>query len=253
FPLHPIRASGFSRHIKGEKASETDKLEDADSITHLYGTSCLKQLWNRCNWTFKHHCHIVCPALFSRIDHILFLWDCGQCVSALTPCVRCCRRGCACSPLPLQIHSRALTLQTLTHSHRFGFPRVSKYPKFSYTTITSAVPDLSIAVDNHATQRDRHIIRRVLLHKEPPPRLPEPLFNQSDSMLQEAPVWQRVSRSRRHANTSRSGGHGHLMRVGCVLGTCQVQNLSHRLYQLIGQSGREDSSPINAHSPHSYG
>ncbi|XP_035534833.1 protein ADM2a [Morone saxatilis] len=65
----------------------------------------------------------------------------------------------------------------------------------------------------------------------------------------------RVQRARRHAHLGSRGGHHHpqLMRVGCVLGTCQVQNLSHRLYQLIGQSGREDSSPINPRSPHSYG
>lgn len=68
----------------------------------------------------------------------------------------------------------------------------------------------------------------------------------------------RPLRSRRHAHAGLRGGHhyphhGQLMRVGCVLGTCQVQNLSHRLYQLIGQSGREDSSPINPKSPHSYG
>ncbi|XP_013924569.1 PREDICTED: ADM2 [Thamnophis sirtalis] len=44
-----------------------------------------------------------------------------------------------------------------------------------------------------------------------------------------------------------------LMRVGCALGTCQVQNLSHRLWQLKGQLGRQDSSPISLHSPHSYG
>ncbi|XP_053200131.1 protein ADM2a [Scomber japonicus] len=65
-------------------------------------------------------------------------------------------------------------------------------------------------------------------------------------------------RARRHAHSGSRGGHHYpqhaqLMRVGCVLGTCQVQNLSHRLYQLIGQSGREDSSPINPRSPHSYG
>lgn len=67
-------------------------------------------------------------------------------------------------------------------------------------------------------------------------------------------------RGRRHANSGSRGHHAHshhghpqLMRVGCVLGTCQVQNLSHRLYQLIGQSGRDDSSPINPRSPHSYG
>lgn len=74
-------------------------------------------------------------------------------------------------------------------------------------------------------------------------------------------VAKRVRRSR-HAHTGTRGGHHHqhhhphhgqLMRVGCVLGTCQVQNLSHRLYQLMGQNGREDSSPINPRSPHSFG
>ncbi|XP_019955386.2 protein ADM2a [Paralichthys olivaceus] len=68
----------------------------------------------------------------------------------------------------------------------------------------------------------------------------------------------RALRVRRHAHSGSRGGHHYphhaqLKRVGCVLGTCQVQNLSHRLYQLIGQSGREDSSPINPRSPHSYG
>lgn len=68
-------------------------------------------------------------------------------------------------------------------------------------------------------------------------------------------IEKRALRTRRHAHSGSRGGHHHaqLMRVGCVLGTCQVQNLSHRLYQLIGQSGREDSSPINPRSPHSYG
>ncbi|XP_036374228.1 protein ADM2-like [Megalops cyprinoides] len=70
-----------------------------------------------------------------------------------------------------------------------------------------------------------------------------------------AELQQRAPRGRRHTHTGARGHHHHpqLMRVGCVLGTCQVQNLSHRLYQLIGQSGREDSSPINPKSPHSYG
>ncbi|XP_059182197.1 protein ADM2a [Centropristis striata] len=73
-----------------------------------------------------------------------------------------------------------------------------------------------------------------------------------------APTERRALRARRHAHSGSRNGHhnphhAQLMRVGCVLGTCQVQNLSHRLYQLIGQSGREDSSPINPRSPHSYG
>ncbi|AWP00972.1 putative ADM2-like [Scophthalmus maximus] len=72
------------------------------------------------------------------------------------------------------------------------------------------------------------------------------------------PIKRRALRVRRQAHTGSRGGHHYphhaqLMRVGCVLGTCQVQNLSHRLYQLIGQSGREDSSPINPRSPHSFG
>uniref|UniRef100_A0A8C5DUR3 Adrenomedullin 2b n=1 Tax=Gouania willdenowi TaxID=441366 RepID=A0A8C5DUR3_GOUWI len=106
--------------------------------------------------------------------------------------------------------------------------------------------------------RGRHFLWRTWGHKEPPIRSPESLFHQNATR---APAWQRRSRHRRHANSGGGGGgggsggwgHGHLMRVGCVLGTCQVQNLSHRLYQLIGQSGREDSSPINPRSPHSYG
>lgn len=43
------------------------------------------------------------------------------------------------------------------------------------------------------------------------------------------------------------------MRVGCVLSTCQVQKLGQRLYDLVVQTGREDSAPINPNSPHSYG
>ncbi|CAJ0930846.1 unnamed protein product [Ranitomeya imitator] len=43
-----------------------------------------------------------------------------------------------------------------------------------------------------------------------------------------------------------------LMRVGCSLGTCQVQNLNHRLWQLLGQIGKEDS-PIQLSNPHSFG
>ncbi|KAG6923658.1 adrenomedullin 2 [Chelydra serpentina] len=58
-------------------------------------------------------------------------------------------------------------------------------------------------------------------------------------------------RAKRHAAPRRH--HAHLMRVGCSLGTCQVQNLGHRLWQLMGQSGRQDSSPMNPNSPHSYG
>lgn len=77
------------------------------------------------------------------------------------------------------------------------------------------------------------------------------------SLTEASQIETTVLRARRHAHSGSRGHryphHGQLMRVGCVLGTCQVQNLSHRLYQLIGQSGRENSSPMNPKSPHSYG
>ncbi|KAI1882526.1 hypothetical protein AGOR_G00251660 [Albula goreensis] len=98
---------------------------------------------------------------------------------------------------------------------------------------------------------------RRRLSKGPPQRRVIQSPTATDSPLQAdfAPgVKKRASRGRRHAHGgSRGHHHAQLMRVGCVLGTCQVQNLSHRLYQLIGQSGREDSSPMNPRSPHSYG
>ncbi|XP_030072310.1 protein ADM2 [Microcaecilia unicolor] len=46
--------------------------------------------------------------------------------------------------------------------------------------------------------------------------------------------------------------HSYSMRLSCGLGTCQVQNLSSRLWQLR-QAGRDDSSRISVSSPKSYG
>ncbi|XP_004553326.3 uncharacterized protein adm2b isoform X1 [Maylandia zebra] len=153
--------------------------------------------------------------------------------------------------LPLEIQSQALTPQR-THRPRLSFPRTSKFPKSFHPSIVPTVSDLSVAAHNQITEEDGQIIWRALLpHKDPPPKPFDLLVDQSHNVLPKVPVWQHGSRGRRHAGRGR--GHPHLMRVGCVLGTCQVQNLSHRLYQLIGQSGREDSSPINPRSPHSYG
>ncbi|KAM9824494.1 protein ADM2a [Neosynchiropus ocellatus] len=85
-----------------------------------------------------------------------------------------------------------------------------------------------------------------------------PRLSWARPLIEDSAREHRAPRARRHAHSGSRGGHHHphhpqFMRVGCVLGTCQVQNLSHRLYQLIGQSGREESSPINPRSPHSYG
>ncbi|XP_047678008.1 uncharacterized protein adm2b isoform X1 [Tachysurus fulvidraco] len=95
--------------------------------------------------------------------------------------------------------------------------------------------------------RERRLAWRDLDHKEH-------LLSNSHTCLSQTLVPETQKRRRRHVLLgSRGHVHGQLMRVGCVLGTCQVQNLSHRLYQLIGQRRREHSSPVNPRSPHSYG
>uniref|UniRef100_A0A671LGB8 Adrenomedullin 2b n=1 Tax=Sinocyclocheilus anshuiensis TaxID=1608454 RepID=A0A671LGB8_9TELE len=104
---------------------------------------------------------------------------------------------------------------------------------------TITVPSIALS----AGARERRAVWRALLHKGPPVKQTNTLANQNREHFRE----------RRHVlRGSRGHPQGQLMRVGCVLGTCQVQNLSHRLYQLNGQSGRQDA-PINPRSPHSYG
>lgn len=142
--------------------------------------------------------------------------------------------------LPLEIQSRALTVQTLTHRRRHQPPLL---PDLS-------PPPLPRLMENHLPEPDTQLVWRALLHQEPPAAAHH-LHTASAAEHGEALGRPRGSRGRRHVNSVER--RAHLMRVGCVLGTCQVQNLSHRLYQLIGQSGREDSSPINPRSPHSYG
>ncbi|KAM6162163.1 protein ADM2 [Erethizon dorsatum] len=74
-----------------------------------------------------------------------------------------------------------------------------------------------------------------------------------------APTMSRVLQDggRRHPGPRRHSGlrrpHAQLLRVGCVLGTCRVQKLSHRLWQLVGPASRRDSAPVDPSSPHSYG
>ncbi|MEQ2191195.1 hypothetical protein XENOCAPTIV_023519 [Xenoophorus captivus] len=127
------------------------------------------------------------------------------------------------------------------------------YKELSYPNSPPIVSDLSAAITNQILQEDTQNIWRDPPHRDPSSELSDMLLYGNNNVLSVVPVWQHGSRGRRHAHSGGARGHGHLMRVGCVLGTCQVQNLSHRLYQLIGQNGREDSSPINPRSPHSYG
>ncbi|CAL8296594.1 unnamed protein product [Boreogadus saida] len=109
--------------------------------------------------------------------------------------------------------------------------------------------DRTVALDNTASQPEEGVARGTPAPGEAPVRPSEAAPEQNDRV----PEGRRGPRARRHANHAVGRSHVHLMRVGCVLGTCQVQNLSHRLHQLIGRRGREDSSPINPRSPHSYG
>ncbi|XP_043121016.1 protein ADM2 [Puntigrus tetrazona] len=133
-----------------------------------------------------------------------------------------------------------LPLQTpaLPLRNRSSFPsKPGKLPESRGGNAMETVTVPSIASSVGA--RERRAVWRALLHKGPPAKHANTPANQSGEHFRE----------RRHVLR---GSRGRLMRVGCVLGTCQVQNLSHRLYQLNGQSGRQDA-PINPRSPHSYG
>ncbi|XP_077425780.1 protein ADM2 [Vanacampus margaritifer] len=138
--------------------------------------------------------------------------------------------------LPLETQTRV----PLSHNLQSTRHRSSKSSKH----MTPPTSHYAIAHDDAIILAESRFIWRVLLTKEPPLRW-------SELKHESRPGARSRYRGRRHANGRRA--HGQLMRAGCVLGTCQVQNLSHRLYQLIGRSGREDSSPINPRSPHSYG
>ncbi|XP_046889692.1 MOB kinase activator 2 isoform X2 [Hypomesus transpacificus] len=135
--------------------------------------------------------------------------------------------------------------------NRLSFLRIPRLLETSPHLIMPTPSDLSVT-NNNIALRDRRAWK-ALLHKGPTPGWPSPVPDQNHLTTGEGLRRPRALRGRRHTNGGGGRGHAQLMRVGCVLGTCQVQNLSHRLYQLIGQSGREDSSPINPRSPHSYG
>ena len=47
--------------------------------------------------------------------------------------------------------------------------------------------------------------------------------------------------------------HTRTTRAGCSLGTCQVQNLTHRLFRLVGKTGKDDAAGKATWSPNSYG
>ncbi|XP_064589495.1 protein ADM2 [Zonotrichia leucophrys gambelii] len=160
------------------------------------------------------------------------------------------------APLALGCVSFALCLLELPHGR--ALPPRRAAPARSPPERTPALPGAPPAPQPVGTPRHRAPVARhgpwaAPRHRPPAPRPPPwhgrrlVLRHHGRDPRYDPPRWDpRAGRGRRHAGA-------HLVRVGCVLGTCQVQNLSHRLWQLRGQSGRRDSSPMNPNSPHSYG
>ncbi|XP_036285952.1 protein ADM2 [Pipistrellus kuhlii] len=87
----------------------------------------------------------------------------------------------------------------------------------------------------------QHPAPRPVIHK--PPQRGARLTPAAGHPLQSGP--------RRHLSPPRP--RAQRLRVGCVLSTCQVQNLSHRLWQLVASAGPRDPAPMDPSSPHSYG
>ncbi|CAD7676979.1 unnamed protein product [Nyctereutes procyonoides] len=94
---------------------------------------------------------------------------------------------------------------------------------------------------------------------KPPSPVPQPVDWKLQQALQPP---RRASRAPATGQPLRDGAHrrrgphrsrAQLLRVGCVLGTCQVQNLSHRLWQLVGSAGPRNAAPVDPSSPYSYG
>nr|XP_030117472.3 protein ADM2 [Taeniopygia guttata] len=148
------------------------------------------------------------------------------------------------APLALGCVSFALCLVELPHGR--ALPPRRAPPARSPPEGTPVLPGAPPAAPPIGTLRHRAPVPRQRapvpwLAPRPPPWHVRRLILRRDPRRDP-----RRDRGRRQAG-------GHLVRVGCVLGTCQVQNLSHRLWQLRGHSGRRDSSPMNPNSPHSYG
>ncbi|KAM7022744.1 protein ADM2 [Passerculus sandwichensis] len=156
------------------------------------------------------------------------------------------------APLALGCVSFALCLLELPHGR--ALPPRRALPARSPPERIPALPGAPPAPQPAGTPRHRAPVPRhgpwaAPRHRPPAPRhgrrlvLRHPRWDPRHDPPRRDP---RAGRGRRHAGA-------HLVRVGCVLGTCQVQNLSHRLWQLRARSGRRDSSPMNPNSPHSYG
>ncbi|KAM9467759.1 protein ADM2a [Clarias gariepinus] len=160
--------------------------------------------------------------------------------------------------LPLTLYCISLLclqIYTLPVANRLDFKTILRQLKEGSVAFPDSDPSPDDVTNAPAERLDRTALWRALLFKNPPSSSQKPasvIDPTVDSVVQEAELNLRSIRVRRNIR-SRHHPRGQMMRVECVLGTCQVQKLSHRLYQLVGQNGREESAPISPHSPHSYG
>lgn len=130
---------------------------------------------------------------------------------------------------------------------RLSFPR--KFWNLKMGGGIAMETSVRLAVGMKDVVRERRSVWRDLEHKDPPLSISHPHFDHTQALDPE-----KRRRGSCHALFgSQCHTHGQLIRVGCVLGTCQVQKLSYRLYQLIGQRNKDHSSPVNPRSPYSYG
>lgn len=164
------------------------------------------------------------------------------------------------SLLPLSLYCISLLclqLHALPLGNRLDFKTILHRLREGSAVFPDSDPSSDDSTNAPAVPLDRTSLWRALLYKNPPPLSKESTNADkptANSVGRGTESNQRSSRGRRNAYVrGHHHQHGQLMRVGCILGTCQAQKLSHRLYQLVGQTGREDSAPINPNNPHSYG
>ncbi|XP_060759522.1 protein ADM2a [Neoarius graeffei] len=162
------------------------------------------------------------------------------------------------SLLPLSLYCISLLflqLNALPVGNRLDFQPILHQLKEGSTVFPDS-DSSSEPTNAPAVALDRTSLWRALLYKNPPPSSQESKRDLNpfvSSVERGSESNQRSPRNRRSTHTRGHHQHAQLMRVGCVLSTCQVQKINHRFHQLFGQTGREEKAPVNPQSPHSYG
>ncbi|XP_061435018.1 uncharacterized protein LOC133360355 [Lethenteron reissneri] len=166
-----------------------------------------------------------------------------------------CRRRCCCCRQPEPSDSRSPSRSIIHAADRVSRPLVA--PCEEVDEAASSPPQL----------HHHHLLLLILLHDHHP----RSTFSASSEQPTELPrgasqTLRRSPRQKRRASPSSAqpahvqqlhhGGKGGALSSGCSLSSCQVQNLSHRLYRLLGK-GRGPETQRSAgkatRSPNSFG